>query len=121
RWPREVLPAALCKYLSRLARREARLVHQPATLVGASNSGVESPRLGSCACERRAQGVRATALEMEWRRTDRHAQVEYRRSALQLAGRSDRSGVESFPNLYFARRRFGGSEGTRSTRLYSRN
>ena len=40
--PREVLPGALRKIVPRLARREARLVHQPPTLVGTSHSGVDA-------------------------------------------------------------------------------
>ena len=35
-------PRALCPDVSRLARRETRLVHQPATVVGASHSGVDA-------------------------------------------------------------------------------
>ena len=42
RRPREVLPGALRQELSRLARRETRLAHQPATVVGTSDSGVDA-------------------------------------------------------------------------------
>ena len=38
----EVLPGAVRQDVPRLARREARLVHQPATLVGTSDSGVDA-------------------------------------------------------------------------------
>ena len=44
RWPGEVLPGALRQDLPRLARREARLVHQPAAVVGPSHSDLVRDR-----------------------------------------------------------------------------
>ncbi len=40
-WPGEILPLPLRQDLPGLARRKTRLVHQPPTLVGPSDSGVD--------------------------------------------------------------------------------
>ena len=66
RRPGAVFPGALRQDLPRLARREARLVHQPAALVGTSHSDlVRALSRGGA-----EEGLRRTASDVVWRRDE---------------------------------------------------
>ena len=68
----KIVPAALRPRLSRLAQRKTRLAHQPAALVGTSDSGlVRADRQRSAICKQAFAG----RDDVVWQRDDEHDQL----------------------------------------------